>query len=100
MVLRASLGNMPELAAVLALGEPIGGDDGGDLLGSGEEVNRGTHGVDILGLDGYRDRGGEFTLSGGGIWVEESGGEDGDASGISDRGSQRIVEVLRLDGEV
>ena len=100
MVLRAPLGDMPELTAVLALGEPIGGDDGGDLAGSGEEANIGAHGVDVLGFDGYRDRGGEFALTGHGIWVEESGGEDGDASGIPDRGSQRVVEVLRLDGEV
>ena len=50
MVLRASLGDVPELAAVLTLGEPIGGDDGGDLSGSGEEANRGTHGIDVRSL--------------------------------------------------
>ena len=55
MILCASLGDVSELAAVLTRGESNRGDDGGDLSGSGEEANRGTHGVDVLGLDGYRN---------------------------------------------
>ena len=100
VLLRASLGNVAELAAVLALGEPIGGDDGGDLTGAGEEANRGTHRVDVLWFDGYRDGGGEFALAGGGIRVEESGGEDGHSSGVPNGSGQSVEEVLGVRGEV
>ena len=98
--LHASLGHMAKLTAVLALGEPIGGDDGGDLSGSGEEANRGTHRDDVLWLDGYRDGGRELALSGRGVRVEESDGEDGHASGIPDGGGQSVEEVLGVGGEV
>ena len=100
MILCASLGDMPELVAVLALEESIGGDAGGDLSGSREEANRGTHGVDVLGLDGYCNGGGELSMAGGGVRGEESARKDGDASGISDRGSQCVEKVLRVRGEV
>ena len=100
MALSASLGNVSELAAVVALGEPVSGDDRGDLSWAREEADGGPHRGDILRPDGDSDRGGEFPLSGGRIRVEESGREDGDPSRIADRGSQRVVEVIGIGGEV
>ena len=100
MFLGASLRYGPELETVVALGEPFGGDDGGDSLGVGEEANRCSQGDRILGLECDCDQGREFALSGGGVRVEESGGEDVDTSGIADRGSQGIVELVRVIWEV
>ena len=100
MLLCAPLGNVAKLTAVLALGKPVGVDDGGDFSGTGEEANRGTHRGDVLWFDGYRDGGGEFALAGGGIGVEESGGEDGHASGASDRSGQSVEEVLGVGREL
>ena len=68
--------DMTELTAVVTLGEPVGGDDGGDTSGVGEEAKRGSHGGHVLWLDGNSDRGGEFALAGGRIRVEVPGRED------------------------
>ena len=92
MVLSVPLGDVPELTVVIALGEPVGGDDRGDLLGVGKEANRGAHCVDVLWSDGYCNRGGEFALSG--------GGKDKDTSRISDRGSQGVKMVVRFAEKV
>ena len=100
MVLSAPVGDVPEFAAVIALGEPVGGDDRGDLSGAREEADGGPHRGDILWSDGDGNRGSEFPLPRGGVWVEESGGEDGDTSRIADRGSQGIEEVIGISGEV
>ena len=98
VVLSASLSDVPKLIAVVALGEPVGGDDRGDLSGVGEEANRGVHGVDVLWSDRYGNGGGEFTLSGSVVGVEKPGEEDGNASCIPDRGSQSIKEVVAITG--
>ena len=100
MVLSAPLGDVPEFAAVVALGEPVGGYDRGDLSGAREEADGGPHRGDMLWSDGDGHRGDEFPLPRGGVWVEESGGEDGDSSRIADRGSQGVVEVIGIGGEV
>ena len=100
MILGASLGDVSELAAIVALGEPVGGDDRGDLSGTGEETDGGSHRRDILWSDGDSNGGSEFSLSGGGVWVEKSGREDGDPPRIADRGSQGIEEVVRICGKV
>ena len=100
MLLGAPLGNVAELTAVLALGKPIGGDDGGDLSGTGEEANRGTHRDDVLWFDGYRDGGGELALAGGRVGVKESCGEDGHAPGVPDGSGQGVEEVLGVGREV
>ena len=96
MILGASLGDVTELVAVVALGEPIGGDDGGDSPGSGEEANRCSQGDCVLGLDCDRDRGRKFVLVGGRVGVKEAGREDRDTSGIADRGNQGVIELVGL----
>ena len=94
------MGDVSKLVAVVALGEPIGGDDRGDLSRSGEEADRGSHRGGVLRSDGDSDGGSEFSLSGDGVGVEISGGEDGDPSCIADRGSQGVKEVVRASGKV
>ena len=81
---------------VVALGDPVDGDDGGDSPGVGEEAYRGTQNTDVLWVDGDSDRGSAVALAGGSIGVEEKGSEDVDPSGIADRSSQDIVELLRI----
>ena len=100
MVLSTTLSDMSELAAVVTLGEPVGGDNRGDLSGAREEADGGSHRGDILWSDGDGNRGGEFPLSRGRVWVEKPGREDGDPSCIADRGSQGIIEVVGIGGEV
>ena len=91
---------MAEFEAIVALGEPIGGDDGGDSPGVGEEANRCSQGDRVLGLDCDCDRGRKFALAGGRVGVEEAGREDIDPSGITDRGSQGVVELVGVIWEV
>ena len=100
MFLGAPLGDVPELAAVVALGEPVGGDDRGDPSRAREEADGGPHRGDVLWFDGDGNRGGELPLSRGRVWIKESCREDGDASRIAGRGSQGIVEVIGIGGEV
>ena len=42
------MSNRSKLAAVVTLGESISGDNRGDLTDVEEEVNRGSHDVDIM----------------------------------------------------
>ena len=100
MGLGASDGDMSKLAAVIALGEAVGGDDWGDASGVGEEADRGVYRDHILWPNGDGDRSGEFALTGGRIGVEVSGRNDVDPSGISDRGSHTIEEVLGDVGKI
>ena len=100
MILGASLGDVSKLEAVVALGEPVGGDDGGDSPGTGEEANGSSQGDRILGLNCDCDRGRVFALAGGRVGVKEAGREDVDTSGVADRGNQGIVELVRVIWEV
>ena len=91
---------MSELTAVIALGETVGGDDGGDASGAGEEANRGTHCGHVLWLDSDSDQSGEFPLTGGRIGVEVSGRENADPLGVPNRGRQAVEEFLGVVGKV
>ena len=73
VVLNASQCDMPELAAVVALRESVGGDDGGDASGVEEEANRGTHGVNILRSNPNGKRSSKFPLVVGWVRVKEMG---------------------------
>ena len=65
--------NMSELAAVVALEKTVGGDDGGNAFGTGEEANRGTYRGHLRWPNRDGDRGVEFPLTGGRVGVELSG---------------------------
>ena len=100
MVLGASLLDVSILEAVVALGEPVGGDDGGDSPGVGEEANRGSQGDSVLWLDGDGNSG--CTLASAGVWVgvEETCCEDINSTGIADRCSQGVVELISVVREI
>ena len=85
---------MAEFETIVALGEPLGGDNGADSPGIGQEEYGRSQGDCVLGLDCDCDRGRKLALSGGRVGVKEADRKDVDTSGIADRGSQSIVELV------
>ena len=63
VVLTVPLGHMAVLIASVALGEPVGGDNGDDVSGVEEEANRGAYSVDVVGSDSDGDGGSALSLA-------------------------------------